>query len=146
MTDIIVAASGNATPKEHVWVQIVEAPDGGWGIGGHAYLNDEIATEARRRLGIAQASWPSAGRADRRDCLILAEAVSKATLGQVVRRHFAQHLVAGQHADAVLAQLAGSVGNNHVVILQFDPKGRIGQQFGNNARKFEHVFFGHVGS
>lgn len=53
MTDIIVAASGAATPKEHVWVQIVEAPDGGWGIGGYAYLNDEIATEARRRLGIA---------------------------------------------------------------------------------------------
>ena len=53
MTDIIVAASGNATARDHVWVQIVEAPDGGWGIGGHAYLNDEIATEARRRLGIA---------------------------------------------------------------------------------------------
>jgi phenylpyruvate tautomerase PptA (4-oxalocrotonate tautomerase family) len=50
MTDIIALAAGDPTLKERTWVQIVEAPDGGWGIGGHAYTNAEIATEARRRL------------------------------------------------------------------------------------------------
>jgi phenylpyruvate tautomerase PptA (4-oxalocrotonate tautomerase family) len=50
MTDIIALAAGDPTLKERTWVQIVEAPDGGWGIGGHAYTNAEIATEAKRRL------------------------------------------------------------------------------------------------
>lgn len=52
MTDIIADAANDPSLKDRTWVQIVEAPDGGWGIGGHAYLNDEIAAEARRRLGI----------------------------------------------------------------------------------------------
>ena len=51
MTDIVVAAAGDPGLKERVWVQIVEAPDGGWGIDGHAYTNIEIAEEARRQLG-----------------------------------------------------------------------------------------------
>ena len=51
MTEIVVAASGDPTLKDRVWVQIVEAPDGGWGIDGHAYTNVEIAEEARRQLG-----------------------------------------------------------------------------------------------
>jgi hypothetical protein len=31
-------------------VLISEAPDGGWGIDGHAYTNVEIAEAARREL------------------------------------------------------------------------------------------------
>ena len=50
MTDIVVAAAGDPTLKDRTWVQIVEAPDGGWGIDGHAYTNAEIEAEARRRL------------------------------------------------------------------------------------------------
>src|SRR5882757_1074675 len=50
MTDIVVSAAGDPTLKDRTWVQIVEAPDGGWGIGGHAYTNAEIEAEARRRL------------------------------------------------------------------------------------------------
>lgn len=52
MTEIVAAAAGDPSVADRVWVQIVEAPDGGWGIGGHAYTNEEIAGEARRRLGI----------------------------------------------------------------------------------------------
>jgi phenylpyruvate tautomerase PptA (4-oxalocrotonate tautomerase family) len=50
MTDIVAAAAGDPGLVARTWVQIVEAPDGGWGIGGHAYTNEEIAAEARRRL------------------------------------------------------------------------------------------------
>jgi phenylpyruvate tautomerase PptA (4-oxalocrotonate tautomerase family) len=51
MTDIVANAADDATLKERTWVLIAEAPDGGWGIDGHAYTNAEIAEAARRELG-----------------------------------------------------------------------------------------------
>ena len=33
------------------WVLLTEAPDGGWGIAGHAYLNAELMNAARAELG-----------------------------------------------------------------------------------------------
>ena len=39
----------------------------------------------------------------------LLEAVGNPTLGQIIRGQLDQHLVAGEHADAVLAHLAGGV-------------------------------------
>jgi len=51
MTEIVSAAAGDPTLAERTWVLISEAPDGGWGIDGHAYLNAEIAETARRILG-----------------------------------------------------------------------------------------------
>ncbi len=54
LTDLVVAAAGDPTRwKERTWVLIAETPDGGWGLGGHAYTNAEIAAEARKRLGKA---------------------------------------------------------------------------------------------
>lgn len=50
MTDIVAAAAGDPTLVERTWVLIAEAPDGGWGIDGHAYTNIEIAQAARREL------------------------------------------------------------------------------------------------
>lgn len=50
MTQLIAVAAGDGSLAERVWIQIVEAPDGGWGIGGHAFTNQEIAAEARRIL------------------------------------------------------------------------------------------------
>lgn len=50
MTEIIANAAGDATLGERTWVLIAEAPDGGWGIGGHAFTNAEIAEAARREL------------------------------------------------------------------------------------------------
>jgi phenylpyruvate tautomerase PptA (4-oxalocrotonate tautomerase family) len=35
---------------ERTWVLITEAPDGGWGIDGHAYTGADIAEAARRGL------------------------------------------------------------------------------------------------
>ncbi len=50
LTDIVVAAAGDPSLAGRVWVLISEAPDGGWGIDGHAYTNAEIATTARAEL------------------------------------------------------------------------------------------------
>jgi phenylpyruvate tautomerase PptA (4-oxalocrotonate tautomerase family) len=53
LTDLVVAAAGDPSLKDRTWVLIAETPDGGWGLGGHAYTNAEIAAEARKRLGKA---------------------------------------------------------------------------------------------
>jgi phenylpyruvate tautomerase PptA (4-oxalocrotonate tautomerase family) len=53
LTDIVAAAAGDDTLKDRTWVQIVESPDGGWGIAGHANTNDDIANLARKALGKA---------------------------------------------------------------------------------------------
>ncbi|HEY0797683.1 MAG TPA: hypothetical protein VGD50_00965 [Candidatus Baltobacteraceae bacterium] len=50
MTTIVAQAAGDASLSERTWVLIAEAPDGGWGIAGHAYTNAEIAETARRDL------------------------------------------------------------------------------------------------
>jgi phenylpyruvate tautomerase PptA (4-oxalocrotonate tautomerase family) len=50
MTDIIAAAAGDPGLVERTWVLITEAPDGGWGIDGHAYTGADIAGAARREL------------------------------------------------------------------------------------------------
>ena len=50
LTDIVAAAAGDPTLVDRTWVLIVESPDGGWGISGHANTNAEIAALARRAL------------------------------------------------------------------------------------------------
>jgi phenylpyruvate tautomerase PptA (4-oxalocrotonate tautomerase family) len=50
LTEIVAAAAGDPTLGDRTWVQIVESPEGGWGINGHAYTNDEIAQAARKAL------------------------------------------------------------------------------------------------
>jgi len=32
---------------ERTWVLLAEAPEGGWGLWGHAHLNEELVTAAR---------------------------------------------------------------------------------------------------
>ncbi len=41
-TAAVVAASSDPEIGERVVVRIVHSVDGGWGIGGHAFTNDEI--------------------------------------------------------------------------------------------------------
>lgn len=53
LTAIIAEAAGDPTLHERIWVQLTEAPDGGWGLAGHAYTNAELVQEARRQLGTA---------------------------------------------------------------------------------------------
>ena len=51
LTEIVAAAAGDDSLKERTWVQIVESPDGGWGIAGHANTNADIAAAARKARG-----------------------------------------------------------------------------------------------
>src|SRR6266705_2247320 len=50
LTDIIAAAAGDPDLNQRTWVLIVESPDGGWGIAGHANTNVDIAQAARAAL------------------------------------------------------------------------------------------------
>jgi phenylpyruvate tautomerase PptA (4-oxalocrotonate tautomerase family) len=50
LTDIVAAAAGDATLIDRTWVLIVESPEGGWGIDGHANTSDDIVQAARREL------------------------------------------------------------------------------------------------
>lgn len=50
LTEIVVAASGDPELAARTWVLIVESPDGGWGIAGHANTNADITDLARRAL------------------------------------------------------------------------------------------------
>jgi phenylpyruvate tautomerase PptA (4-oxalocrotonate tautomerase family) len=56
LTEIVSAAAGDATLIERTWVLITESPEGGWGIGGHAFLGSEIAQAARDEIAQGQAS------------------------------------------------------------------------------------------
>jgi hypothetical protein len=41
-TDIIHEMSGGRQPKEHIWVNVLHAVDGAWGIAGKAMTNAEL--------------------------------------------------------------------------------------------------------
>jgi len=50
LTDIVAAAAGDSSLRERTWVLLTESPEGGWGIGGHANTNADIAAAARAAL------------------------------------------------------------------------------------------------
>jgi phenylpyruvate tautomerase PptA (4-oxalocrotonate tautomerase family) len=50
LTDIVAAAAGDPTFTDRTWVLIVESPEGGWGIDGHANTNADITRLARKAL------------------------------------------------------------------------------------------------
>ena len=57
----------------------------------------------------------------------LLEAECDPTLGEIIGRHLDIDAIACQHADAVLAHLAGGMGQNLVLIIELHSKHRIGQ-------------------
>ena len=50
LTDIIAAAAGDPTLADRTWVLLTEAPEGGWGVGGHANTNAELVSAARAQI------------------------------------------------------------------------------------------------
>jgi phenylpyruvate tautomerase PptA (4-oxalocrotonate tautomerase family) len=50
LTDIVAAAAGDPGLVDRTWVQLTEAPNGGWGLSGHANTNDELVLAARAQL------------------------------------------------------------------------------------------------
>ena len=49
-TDIVAEAAGDPTLADRTWVLITEAPDGGWGLAGHANTNAELVAAARAQI------------------------------------------------------------------------------------------------
>ena len=59
LTDIIAAAAGDPTLTDRTWVLLTEAPEGGWGLSGHANTNAELVTAARAQLAELAKNAPS---------------------------------------------------------------------------------------
>jgi len=55
LTDLVVDAGGKPKLKERTWVLLTEAPDGGWGLWGHAHTNAELVQAARDQLSALSA-------------------------------------------------------------------------------------------
>ena len=53
LTTLVGGAPGNPPPPERIWVLLTEAPDGGWGLWGHAHTNDELIAAARSQMAAA---------------------------------------------------------------------------------------------
>jgi phenylpyruvate tautomerase PptA (4-oxalocrotonate tautomerase family) len=49
-TRIVSDAAGDPSLTERTWVLLTEAPDGGWGLAGHANTNDELVAAARAQI------------------------------------------------------------------------------------------------
>ena len=50
LTDLVAAAAGDPSLADRTWVLLTEAPEGGWGLAGHAYTNAELVAAARAQL------------------------------------------------------------------------------------------------
>jgi phenylpyruvate tautomerase PptA (4-oxalocrotonate tautomerase family) len=50
LTEIVAAAGADASLAERTWVLLTEAPEGGWGVAGHANTAADLARAARAEL------------------------------------------------------------------------------------------------
>jgi phenylpyruvate tautomerase PptA (4-oxalocrotonate tautomerase family) len=50
LTAIVAAAAADPSLAERTWVLLTQAPDGGWGLSGHANTNDELVGLARAQI------------------------------------------------------------------------------------------------
>jgi len=58
LTAIVADAAGDASLTDRTWVLLTEAPDGGWGLAGHANTNEELIAAARAQIAELQAHKP----------------------------------------------------------------------------------------
>ena len=56
LTTITADAAGDPGLASRTWVLLTEAPDGGWGLAGHANTNEELVAAARAQLSSLAAS------------------------------------------------------------------------------------------
>src|SRR5580658_2062764 len=54
LTAIVADAAGDPSLAERTWVLLTEAPEGGWGLWGHAHTNAELVTAARAEIAKLQ--------------------------------------------------------------------------------------------
>ncbi len=50
LTNIAADAAGDPSLASRTWVLLTEAPDGGWGLRGHANTNQELVAAARAQI------------------------------------------------------------------------------------------------
>lgn len=50
LTQIIAQAAADPTLVDRTWVLLTEAPEGGWGLKGHANTNEELVAAARAEI------------------------------------------------------------------------------------------------
>jgi phenylpyruvate tautomerase PptA (4-oxalocrotonate tautomerase family) len=50
LTSIVAGAAGDPGLAGRTWVLLTEAPDGGWGLAGHASTNEELVLAARAQI------------------------------------------------------------------------------------------------
>ena len=55
LTELVAAAGGDPSLTERTWVLLTEAPEGGWGLWGHAHTNEELVAAARAEIAKLQA-------------------------------------------------------------------------------------------
>ena len=55
LTALVADAAGDASRTDRIWVLLTEAPEGGWGLWGHAHTNAELVDAARAEIGRLQA-------------------------------------------------------------------------------------------
>ena len=56
LTAIAADATGDPTLTSRTWVLLTEAPDGGWGLSGHANTNEELVAAARAQIAELKAA------------------------------------------------------------------------------------------
>ncbi len=50
LTNLVAEAANDPTLPARTWVLLTEAPNGGWGLAGHAHTNDELVSAARAQI------------------------------------------------------------------------------------------------
>jgi phenylpyruvate tautomerase PptA (4-oxalocrotonate tautomerase family) len=50
LTDLVADAAGDPSAVDRTWVLLTEAPEGGWGLAGHANTNADLVAAARAQL------------------------------------------------------------------------------------------------
>ena len=61
LTAIAADAAGDPALAGRTWVLLTEAPDGGWGLAGHANTNVELVAAARAQIASLAASEKTSG-------------------------------------------------------------------------------------
>jgi phenylpyruvate tautomerase PptA (4-oxalocrotonate tautomerase family) len=54
LTAVVAEAAGDPSFAQRTWVLLTEAPEGGWGLWGHAHTNAELVTAARAEITALQ--------------------------------------------------------------------------------------------
>jgi phenylpyruvate tautomerase PptA (4-oxalocrotonate tautomerase family) len=55
LTQLVAAAAHDETLADRTWVLLTEAPEGGWGLHGHAHTNAELVDAARAEIASLRA-------------------------------------------------------------------------------------------